>query len=1093
LLNNLVTWNCFVMNPDDATLAPSSPDDRSQRLDEVVTAYLKAVEAGQAPEQGEWLARYPEFAAELQAFFAAQDEVRRLAGPLCSLPETVRYFGDYELIEEIARGGMGIVYRARQVSLNRVVALKMIREGQLASEQDVARFKAEAEAAANLDHPNILPIYEIGTHNGLHYFSMKLIEGGSLAGRVAELVEQPREAARLMVLVARAVHHAHQRGILHRDLKPGNILLDNDGSPTITDFGLARKVEGDSGLTQTGAIVGTPSYMAPEQAAARKDLSIAIDVYALGAILYELLVGQPPFRGATPVDTILQVLEKEPVAPRSLRAGADRDLETIALKGLRKEPQQRYESASLLADDLERWLRGEPILARRTGTAERAWKWLRRHPALAALSAAVIVSLVAGTIVSLLFAIQADARARESAENAQRADEKSEELRRRLYAVDMGRMHDAWRRGDVPLVKRLLEQYRGDDLCGFEYHYFDRLRTAGRRRLELPSDPSPGPGGLRELAAVAFSPDGKSLAVATMDTLLLADDVAAGKLRRLAHLDDIIQSLAFSADGRRLITASGETVTIWDTATGRELAKQGGHQHEVARVACSADGRWLMSVSRDCVVLREPGSGKEVRRFSAPAGNELGWSGAALCPKGRHLAAHLTLGEVTIWDTATGKVVRKLGSEVVDLVAEAVLTFSRDGTRLALGLGGAVQPDAEEPLSIGFENRIAIHDVASGKQLAKWQGHAGDIACMTFSPDGRWLATGAEDNTIHLWNASDGRLLRRFQGDNQIYSDLAFDPSGKVLAACGDQGALELWNAQEDPEVHMHVLPAEPPVFLVSVVAAGVSANLIVTETQTEGKDRILSVRDLTTGKILFRLDKEVGVAIFTSDGTMLAAGSNEGKVALWDVQARRQVRVLGRLSGEASKLYFSRDGRYLAATRVPGANRQRGEARVWETATGKEIVLEKEQEQIDLDPDDSIHPVHLERAIDRCYFGAWISPDGRYLASPTRMRGVLLGVHAAAVVQVIDVTSGKRCHLLHGHSRNVTHIAFHPDGKRLATASADRTIRLWDLHTGLEVLRLACPIADLHTLGFDRDGYTLMAIGPTTHSIRVWTTRSSR
>ncbi len=268
----------------------------------------------------------------------------------------------------------------RQDRLQRVVALKMILAGQLASPEDVQRFYREAQAAGNLDHPNIVPIYEVGQHEGQHYFSMKYVEGGSLAGLVPRLVAQPREAARLVALVARAVHHAHQRGILHRDLKPGNVLIDTDGVPHVTDFGLARRVEGDSRMTQTGAIVGTPSYMPPEQARAEKGLTTAADVYALGAILYECLTGRPPFLGSTPMDTLLKVLEDEPAAPRRLKADIPIDLETICLKCLEKSAIARYPTAQALAEELDRFLKGEPIQARPAGAIRKAVSWARRIP-----------------------------------------------------------------------------------------------------------------------------------------------------------------------------------------------------------------------------------------------------------------------------------------------------------------------------------------------------------------------------------------------------------------------------------------------------------------------------------------------------------------------------------------------------------------------------------------------------------------------------------------------------------------------------------------------------------------------------------------
>jgi hypothetical protein len=292
----------------------------------------------------------------------------------------VRYLGDYELLDEIGRGGMGVVYQARQVSLNRPVALKMILSGQLASPADVHRFHAEAEAAAGLNHPNIVPIYEIGEHQGQHYFSMQFIEGTSLARQLVGQVREPKAAAKLLAKVARAVHHAHQHGILHRDLKPGNILLDAQGEPHIADFGLAKRVDGGSPRTRSGVIVGTASYMAPEQARSEKALTVAVDVYGLGAILYELLTGRPPFRAETDLDTILQVLDRDPSRPRTLNPLIDRDLEAICLKCLEKQPQERYESAQALAEDLERWLAGQTVRARPSGIGRRVLKWAKRNP-----------------------------------------------------------------------------------------------------------------------------------------------------------------------------------------------------------------------------------------------------------------------------------------------------------------------------------------------------------------------------------------------------------------------------------------------------------------------------------------------------------------------------------------------------------------------------------------------------------------------------------------------------------------------------------------------------------------------------------------
>jgi len=353
-------------------------DDPGSLLDR--PALERAATVGGALDPQELPAYDPKGAAEAETVAPGAHPAAGIA------PGTqVRYFGDYELLEEIARGGMGVVYKARQVSLNRIVAVKMVLAGQLASEADVQRFRTEAQAAANLDHSNIVPIYEIGMHEGQHYFSMKLIDGTSLAQQAAGVVRDPKSAVKLVAKVARAVHEAHQRGILHRDLKPSNILLDAHGKPYIVDFGLAKYVDGRSPQTRTGVIVGTPSYMAPEQARSEKALTVAVDVYGLGAIFYELLTGRPPFRAETHLDTILQVLDRDPPRPRTVNPRIDRDLETICLKCLEKEPRKRYRSALALAEDLERWLAGRPIEARPSGPATRVLKWAKRNQTLAIL------------------------------------------------------------------------------------------------------------------------------------------------------------------------------------------------------------------------------------------------------------------------------------------------------------------------------------------------------------------------------------------------------------------------------------------------------------------------------------------------------------------------------------------------------------------------------------------------------------------------------------------------------------------------------------------------------------------------------------
>jgi tRNA A-37 threonylcarbamoyl transferase component Bud32 len=393
-------------------LDPTPIPDLEQLLERAVTSFVKATEAGDRPDRDVWLARYPQIADELEEFFAGQDRLEGMAAPLRAAVVTPSRplpapFGDYELLEEVGRGGMGVVYKARQHSPDRLVALKMIRAGALASNDELQRFQVEANAAAGLDHPHIVAIHEVGECDRQRYFTMTWVSHGSLAQAVSSgqwpacTKTMQRQAATLVVKIARAVLHAHERGILHRDLKPSNILVDAAGEPHVTDFGLAKRLEQDSGLTQSGAVVGTPSYMAPEQAAGQQaKITTVTDVYGLGAILYVLLTGQPPFQSDLPHDTLRQVQEQEPKLPRAINPQVDRDLETICLKCLNKEPERRYGSAAALAEDLERWLAGEPIQARPISRLERWRRWCQRKPLVAGLSAFSVL-LVFGGFVGL--------------------------------------------------------------------------------------------------------------------------------------------------------------------------------------------------------------------------------------------------------------------------------------------------------------------------------------------------------------------------------------------------------------------------------------------------------------------------------------------------------------------------------------------------------------------------------------------------------------------------------------------------------------------------------------------------------------------
>jgi tRNA A-37 threonylcarbamoyl transferase component Bud32 len=433
-------------------LTQVDPPDRPALVRELLELDLHyRARRGETPGPEEYRQRLPEYTELVARVFATSRRSGRPAAENGSPPQTSldRTFPtrsaedaprpgeslrDYEVLEELGRGGMGVVYKARQKRLNRVVALKMILAGGHASAEELARLRTEAEALGRLQHPNIVQVHEVGEHQGKPFFSLEFCPGGSLDKRLAGSPLPPPEAAALTQTLARATHAAHRAQVVHRDLKPANVLLRADGTPKITDFGLAKKLDDDAGPTRPGETMGTPSYMAPEQAEGGREVGPAADVYALGAILYELLTGRPPFKAATPFDTLRQVVTAEPVPPRQLNPKVPADLETVCLKCLRKEPGRRYPSAEHLADDLGRWQRGEPVQARPVGAAERLLKWARRRPAVAALLAALaVLGAVALAVTTVLYrdAVWQAAEAAREALRAGRAEVKAEKQRDR--------------------------------------------------------------------------------------------------------------------------------------------------------------------------------------------------------------------------------------------------------------------------------------------------------------------------------------------------------------------------------------------------------------------------------------------------------------------------------------------------------------------------------------------------------------------------------------------------------------------------------------------------------------------------------------
>lgn len=773
-------------------------------------------------------------------------------------PHRVRYFGDYEIIEEIARGGMGVVYAARQVSLNRIVALKMILSGSLASKADVQRFRAEAEAAANLRHPNIVAIYEIGEHEGRHYFSMEFIEGKNLAELARGLPLPPQRAAGYLQTTAEAVHYAHAQGTLHRDLKPSNVLIDERDQPHVTDFGLATRLDGGSELTASGQVLGTPSFMPPEQVAGRREaLGPASDVYSLGAILYHLLTGRPPFAAGTMEETLRQVMELEPAAPRLLNASTPSDLETICLKCLAKEPQRRYGTARELADDLGRFRRGEPIHAHPTGAAEKAWRWCRRHPAVATLTLTVAALLLVVAFTSTWAALRIG-----SARNAERGQRQLAEERLDLIALQRA---EAWFATDQ--TTRAL---------------------AGLGHL-LRSHPT------------------NRLAATRLMFALAQQDIPVPLGEPLLH-DAAVNVAQFSPDGRRVVTLAANGARVWDAETGRALTPPLRHQTNLLQARFSPDGERLLVFATNSVQVWTVTSARSLlaQRATGPILN------ARFSPDGRRLVivdAGPTDGGVRVWNLDNGQpVTERLTQQMHVLDAD----FSPDGQRLVTAgydyrswvwdLRAALPPpnriahgsfvnsaqfsaDGEAIVTACEDGTARAWDPGSGTPLTGPLQHLGPVRGAVFSPDGQHLASRELGMNVWLWRVWNEPPLAGLLRHSAPVAFMEFSPEGLRLLTIADDQSVRVWNTRQ-AELLGEVLWFEDRVLAAQFAADAVRVIVAAGSTQA----RILEAHPGRRAAEPLRLVTSNGVAHFSADGRSVIAANTTGTTERWEATSGRRL-----------------------------------------------------------------------------------------------------------------------------------------------------------------------------------------------------------